>query len=116
MPSINTDYDPNTTTINQLLHRKQHYYVALIGHPLFGRQVQVAQCGETDTTQWALIAHPDNPELRYRIAQRCLQEEVPMPPDIHGRKLLELTIDYGQLVALANLISEKSSTINSIKR
>lgn len=96
------------------MHHQSDFYVALVGHPLFGRKVQVVQIGETDTTQWALIAHPDNPELRYRIGQRWLQSKQPAAPDVYGRKSLELSLDYSQLVELANFISEKRITINDL--
>ena len=86
----------------------------MIGHPLFGRKVQVIQCGETDTTQWALITHPDSPDLHYRIAQKWLQEDAPVAPDVHGRKSLEIVLEPGQLAALANFIAEKLKTINSL--
>jgi hypothetical protein len=54
-------------------------YVALPGHPFYGRQVHILSRHHAATRVSCLIASPDHPALHHRLPERWLTAEPPPP-------------------------------------
>jgi hypothetical protein len=55
-------------------------FVALPGHPLYGRSVHIVRRRSTSTATHCLIQDPDRPKFRYQILERWLSASAPPPP------------------------------------
>jgi hypothetical protein len=54
-------------------------FVALPGHPLYGRGVHIIRRRSTSTATHCLIQDPDRPQFRYQILARWLSPSAPPP-------------------------------------
>jgi hypothetical protein len=75
---------------------------------LFGQKVVVHQCGETDTTRWALVSSVVNQEFRYRLPQQWLKDTPPPPVSSFDRRNQNLPLTIDSLANLGRFVFERS--------
>jgi hypothetical protein len=73
------DSPTETTQDSQPPQRLTEGYVALPGHPFYGRRVQIVQRHGQGARFCCLIASPENPALHYRFPTRWLSPTAPLP-------------------------------------
>lgn len=71
--------DQQTQSLDQQLLPPERLYVALPGHPLYGRSVPIIRRRITDTATHCLIEDPEHPSFCYQILARWLSAEPPPP-------------------------------------
>ena len=95
--------DQETKCLGQQTPRSEQLYVALPGHPLYGRRVSVLGRRRTDTTTHCRVEDPQHPTFCYQILARWLCVEPPPPaisPDVRQRAIALPLITLDRLVQL----------------
>jgi hypothetical protein len=95
--------DQETKYLNQPKPPSEQLYVALPGHPLYGRLVSILRRRTTDTATHCLVEDPHHPTFCYQMLERWLGTEPPPPavlPTAAPRALALSLVALDRLVQL----------------
>ena len=93
--------DQETKCLNQQTPPSEQLYVALPGHPLYGRLVSILRRRTTDTATHCLVEDPHHPTFCHQILERWLCAEPPPPAVLPNAAQRAIALS---LVALDRLV------------